>query len=105
MIDRINPTSLRVIAKAGSAIGVPKPVSAQAFGFGDGFGDVWLTAGGKLHRVELDSGRTTTIEMPDGLVAGAVALDEVAKVVWVSTCDPAPGQFSTPTDPCRPPGD
>ncbi len=99
-ITPVDPKS----AKAGSAIGVPKPVSAQAFGFGDGAGDLWVTAGGNLARVDLDSGRTTTIKMPAGIVVGGVALDEQTGVVWVSTCLPAPGEFSDTSDPCRPPG-
>ena len=84
--------------KAGSPLGVPRPVSAHAFGFGA----LWLAAAGDLHRVNLENGHPRTIEMPDGLVAGGVALDEQAKVVWVSTCVPAmaaPNQ-ADPSDPC-----
>ena len=56
---------------------------------------VWIRrplAGGRreLGRVSLDNGRQPrTIEMPVGLVAGSVGLDEPADVVWVSTCVPA----------------
>ena len=84
--------------KAGSPLGVPRPVSAHAFGFGA----LWLAAAGDLHRVNLENGHPRTIEMPDGLVAGGVALDEQAKVVWVSTCVPAmaaPNQADS-SDPC-----
>ncbi|MDQ2941168.1 MAG: hypothetical protein M3R05_03135 [Chloroflexota bacterium] len=84
--------------EAGSALGIPRPVSAHAFGFGA----VWLAADANLHRLDLENGRLWSIEMPNGLVAGGVALDEPAGVVWVSTCVPAEGQFSDSTDPCRP---
>jgi class 3 adenylate cyclase len=83
--------------KAGSALGIPRPVIARAFGFGA----LWLAADGNLHRVELDNGRLRTIKMPDGLVAGGVALDEPTNVVWVSTCYTAEAQFPDSTDPCR----
>jgi sugar lactone lactonase YvrE len=88
-------------AEAGSALGVPSPVSAHAFGFGA----LWLAAGGDLHRVNLQTGRARTIEMPDGLVAGGVALDESTNAVWASTCVPATaltaGDPLVGTDPCR----
>ena len=83
--------------EAGSALGIPRPVSANAFGFGA----LWLAADGKLSRVDMDSGRLRTIEMPDGLVAGGVALDEQTGVVWVSTCVPALANFADSPDPCR----
>lgn len=45
--------------------------------------------------------RLRTIEMPEGLVAGSIGLDEPADVVWVSTCVPAEAQFPDSIDPCR----
>jgi class 3 adenylate cyclase len=83
--------------EAGSALGIPRPVAAHAFGFGD----LWVAAGGNLHRIGLDNERVRTIEMREGLVAGSVALDEPAKAVWLSTCVPAEAQFPNSTDPCR----
>jgi streptogramin lyase len=83
--------------EAGSALGIPRPVSANAFGFGA----LWLAADGKVHRVDMENGRLRTIELPDGLIAGGVALDEQAGVVWVSTCLPALADFADSPDPCR----
>jgi class 3 adenylate cyclase len=102
LLDAAGGTITPVDAKsgeAGSALGVPRPVSAHAFGFGA----LWLAAGGNLHRVDLENGRSRTIEMPDGLVAGGVALDELKGVVWASTCVPAMAAPNSPdsTDPCR----
>ncbi len=100
LLDAVGGTITPVDPKsgiAGSALGIPRPVTARAFGFGA----LWLAADGKLHRVDLESGRLRTIEMPDGLVAGGVALDETANVVWVSTCSPAEAQFPNSVDPCR----
>jgi class 3 adenylate cyclase len=92
----ITPVDPRT-GEAGSALGIPRPVAAHAFGFGD----LWLAAGGNVHRVGLDNERLRTIEIPEGLVAGSVSLDEPADVVWVSTCVPAQAQFPDSTDPCR----
>jgi hypothetical protein len=100
LLDGSGGTITPVDAKtgeAGSALGIPRPVSANAFGFGA----LWLAADGKLSRVDMDSGRLRTIEMPVGLIAGGVALDEQAGVVWVSTCVPALANFADSPDPCR----
>jgi class 3 adenylate cyclase len=100
LLDALGGTITPVDPKtgeAGSALGIPRPVAGHTFGFGA----LWVVAEKNLHRVDLQNGRLRTIEMPDGLVAGSVALDEPSRVVWVSICEPAEAQFPDSTDPCR----
>jgi streptogramin lyase len=51
-----------------------------------GFGSIWVAAAGELYRFRLPDGQRTVIEMPEGISAGGVALNERDGVVWVENC-------------------
>ena len=55
-------------------------------GFTFGFGAIWLAAEEYVYRIDSSTRRRTEIEMPEGVTAIGVGLDEETRTIWISTC-------------------
>jgi class 3 adenylate cyclase len=94
LLDRSHAVVTAVDGDTGSVVGSwgigPSAGSGNGFDLpAYGFDALWLPAGRSVYRFDLQTGRTSTIAMPAGVNASSVAIDDVAKSVWVGNCDPS----------------
>jgi streptogramin lyase len=64
---------------AGQPIGIPQWAGEHDFGADS----IWIAADDEVYRIHLDDFRAESIALPDGVVAGGIAVDAVTGSVWV----------------------
>lgn len=69
---------------AGQPIGIPGHPTAYDFGLGS----IWIAASEQVYRLAQDTRRGESISLPDGVLAGGIAVDEASAAVWVSNYAP-----------------
>lgn len=70
-----------ISGEAGQPIGIPRNSSSHDFGAGA----VWISADTSVFRLDIETGEGTTIELPDGINAGGIAVDDATGAVWLTT--------------------
>jgi len=69
---------------AGQPIGIPQDSSWHVFGFES----IWIAARDEVYRVPLDTLQGSSVSLPDGTFAGALAVDETTGTVWLANYVP-----------------
>jgi hypothetical protein len=87
----ITPVSLTSGA-AGQPIGIPQAASWHVFGFES----IWIAARDEVYRVPLDTLQGSSVSLPDGTFAGALAVDETTGAVWLANYVPIGEQIPRP---------
>lgn len=70
--------------EAGQPIGIPQGSFFHDFGLGS----IWISAFTEVHRLRLDSLQGETIDLPDDVFAGGIAVDEATGTVWLGNFVP-----------------
>lgn len=96
-VDSTDRTTLWILNAQGNTL---TPLDADTKKLGDSigvggiiydaeiaFGSIWIASGTELTRVDLSStDRRPPIEMPEGVSAGGIAVDEANGIVWIENC-------------------
>ena len=76
--------------QAGQPIGIPQDEGAfEGSGWQDfGGGAIWLSAWTQVFRLDLETLRGEPYDLPEGVYAGGIAVDEATNVVWLANFVP-----------------
>ena len=71
--------------EAGQPLGIPQGSFWNDFGGGS----IWISAGIHVYRLDLEHQWGEAIDLPEGVFAGGIAVDEATNVVWLSNFVPS----------------
>ena len=70
--------------EAGQPLGIPQGSYWNDFGGGD----IWISSGTQVYRLDLEAHWGEAFDLPEGVYAGGIAVDEATNVVWLSNFVP-----------------
>ena len=68
----------------GQPLGIPQGSYWNDFGGGD----IWISSGTQVYRLDLEAHWGEAFDLPEGVYAGGIAVDEATNVVWLSNFVP-----------------
>ena len=95
-VDALDGKTMWMLDVEGSTVTPLDPKTGrpgQPLGFGGhlhyaeiGFGSIWIAAGADLYQVDLETKEKKKIDMPPGVSAGGIAIDQQTGSLWVQNC-------------------
>ena len=84
--DRRHSTITPFNLQTGEPAGAPIGLNGVPRGFAFGQDGLWLAAEGWVYRINSSSSEVTPTQMPEGVTATGIAVDEETGTIWISTC-------------------